>query len=89
MQLCIVLRFFCIHTVGEDYVDFGIVTLIYRGGDRQESLMEFDITILDDDVIEPTERFQIVGVPRRNIVIPIPTLTVTILDDDGGNAYCF
>lgn len=49
--------------------------------------MEFAITIINDNVDESTERFQIVGVPTQNVVIPKPILTVTILDDDGGNAY--
>lgn len=49
--------------------------------------MEFAITIINDNIDEPTERFQIVGVPTQNVLIPNPILTVTILDDDGGNAY--
>ncbi|CAI8033566.1 hypothetical protein GBAR_LOCUS18932, partial [Geodia barretti] len=40
-------------TVGEDFVDFGPILLDYRGGNRQIDVLEFQITIQDDDIPEP------------------------------------
>ena len=70
--------------VGEDFVDFGPVLLDYRGGNRRVDVLEFVITIQDDDVAEPTERFEIHGTNQQNLLFPDPFMTVTILDDDGG-----
>lgn len=69
-------------TVGEDYLDFGPIALRYRG---REDMFTFDVTILNDTIAEPIERFQIFGVGTRNLLFLDPIMTVTILDDDGGN----
>ena len=71
-------------SVGEDFVDFGPILLDYRGGNRQIDVLEFQITIQDDDIPEPTERFQIHGTNTQNLLFTDPFMTVTILDDDGG-----
>ena len=43
-------------------------------------MMEFEITIIDDNINEPIESFQIVGVATKNLYLPFPVMTVTILD---------
>ena len=71
-------------SVGEDFVDFGPILLDYFGGNRRIDVLEFQITIQDDDIPEPTERFQIHGTNTQNLLFTDPFMTVTILDDDGG-----
>ena len=66
-------------TVGTDYADFSI-NFVYRGGSKQEDMMEFEINIIDDNIMEPIERFQIVGVATKNLYFPFPVMTVTIVD---------
>ena len=69
-------------TVGTDYVSFAPVNLVYHGGSRQEDLIEFNITIIDDDIPEPIESFEISGLATRNLYFPFPVMTVTILDNE-------
>jgi len=73
-------------TVGTDYVSFAPVNLVYCGGSRQEDLIEFNITIIDD-IPEPTESFEISGLATRNLYFPFPVMTVTILDNEAGKIY--
>lgn len=68
------------YIVGEDFVDFGPVQL----NSRRTDVLEFQITIQDDTVAEPTERFEIHGVGTQNLLFSVPFMTVTILDNDGG-----
>ena len=72
---------------GADYVYFGPIKLFYRGGRRQESEVKFDITIIDDDIPEPTESFEISGLATKNLYFPFPVMTVTILDNEAGKIY--
>ena len=74
--------------MGEDFVDFGPVMLDYRGGNRRVDILEFEIIIQDDNVAEPTERFEIHGFNTQNLLFPDPFMTVTILDDDGRTFLC-
>lgn len=60
--------------------------LDYFGGNRRTGLLEFEITIVDNDIPEPTERFEIHGMGTQNLLFPNPFMTVTIIDDDGGNS---
>ena len=79
-----ILFIFVFVSVGSDYMDFGPVRLLYRGGNRREEVFAVEVTILDDSIAEPTERFEISAVGTRNMIFPISIMTVTILDDDGG-----
>ena len=65
-----------------DYVNFGPINFVYRGGNRREDLLEFQITIIDDDIMEPTERFEISGLATKNLYFPFPVMTVTIVDNE-------
>ena len=76
--------FWFFYAAGSDYVNFGPVKLFYRGGRRQENEVKFDITIIDDDINEPTESFEISSSATRNLYFPFPVMTVTIVDDDAG-----
>ena len=69
--------------MGTDYIEFGDIDLFYRGGRHKVDLVEFSVTIINDDVPEPCrERFEIHGVATRNLYFPFPYMTVTIVDDD-------
>ena len=60
--------------------------LAYRGGNRREATMTFDIIINDDSDAEDDEDFELTVTPVRNIVVLTPVIRVTILCDenDGG-----
>ena len=60
--------------------------LAYRGGNRREVTMTFNITINDDSVAEDDEDFELAVTPVRNVVVLTPVIHVTILCDgnDGG-----
>ena len=77
------------YQVGEDFADFGPVLLDYRGGNRRVEVLEFVITIKDDDIPEPPEKFRIYGENTNNLLFPFPFMTVTITDDDEGEKLCF
>lgn len=48
----------------------------------------FEIEIIDDTIIERRrESFEIVAKTTRNLYIPFPVMTVTIIDDDGKYMY--
>jgi len=63
--------------------------LVYRGGNRREVTMTFEITINDDSDAEGDEDFEITVTPVRNIVVLTPVIRVTILCDenDGGKSH--
>lgn len=71
-------------TVGEDFTHFEPVFLDYRGGNKRIEVIDFQITILDDDIAEPPERFRIYGENIQNLLFPFRFMTVTIIDDDEG-----
>ena len=71
--------------VGEDFADFDPVLLDYRGGNKRIEVLEFQITIRDDNFPEPPESFRIYGENIQNLMFPFPFLTVTITDDDEGS----
>ena len=58
--------------------------LDYLGGNRRVDLLEFQVTIVDNDIPEPAERFEIHGEGTQNLIFPNPFMTVTIIDNDGG-----
>ena len=71
------------NAVGEDFTDFGPVLLDYRGGTKKIEVLEFEITIVDDDIAEPPESFRIRGKNTLNLLFPF-SMIITITDDDEG-----
>ena len=67
---------------------FDPINLVYLGGNTQDTLASFEIEIINDAIIERLrESFEIVAEARRNLYIPFPVMTVTIIDDDGMYIY--
>lgn len=88
-MLLIIMIFHIIWTVGEDFADFGPIFLDYRGGNKKVEVLEFVVTIKDDDIAEPPETFRIYGENPHNLLFPFPFMTVTIIDDDKGSITTF
>ena len=76
-----------VYPVGEDFADFGPIFLDYRGGNRKIKVLEFVISIKDDDIPEPPEQFRIYGENTNNLLFPFRFMTVTITDDDESKKY--
>ena len=52
--------------------------LNYRGGDRQDTVISFDVQVASDSVDEPPEIFYIDVTSVRTAIIVTPRVTVTI-----------
>ena len=71
-----------------DYVVFNPINLVFLGGNTQERHATFEIEIIDDVIREDRlESFEIIIEATRNLYIPFPVMTVTIIDDEGVYAY--
>ena len=53
--------------------------LRFRGGVNQETVASTIVEILQDGVTEPTEEFILNVVPRRNVIVLTPIITVRII----------
>lgn len=63
---------------------FDPINLVYLGGNTQDTRASFEIEIINDAITERLrESFEIVAEATRNLYIPFPVMTVTIIDDDG------
>ena len=72
----------CTAFAGPDYIDPGIVNVIFPGGVSQQQV---PITICDDSLFEPTETFtgQLSGPTGQGATIGSPsTTTISIIDND-------
>ena len=69
---------------GVDYLDFGGTGFVqFAAGETTQNL---GLTLIDDTIVEPDETFSIVLTNPTGLLIPQPSLTLTILNDDEGTA---
>ena len=54
-------------------------TLRFRGGQRRETVASTIVEIAQDGIQEPTEEFILNVVPRRNVIVLTPVITVRII----------
>ena len=64
------------------------IKLTYSGGKRQISVRSITIPIVDDNIEEPEERFEVTLTPIRNVLIHNSTITIHIYDDSGKVTEC-
>ena len=73
-------------TAGEDYTHYE-TKFNFRGGIRQETLKFLYIPIIDDNIAEPRESFEVSFEPRKNLYLRNNVIKVYICDNDGGKSY--
>ena len=71
-----------IATEGSDFI-FGLYNVLFPAGVTRAA---FNVTIIEDDILEPDESFTLVidllTLPRRIVIGSSSQTTVTILNDD-------
>ena len=78
------------YTDGNDYVGIQDITLEFEAGSPEGTTVCVDISILNEDVVEPEQEFsvQLFSMDPVNIG-PNGTATVIIVDSDGEYMYNF
>ena len=67
----------------DDFVQISLRQLQFNTGDTNGATREVTVDIIDDDIIENSEDFQVKLVVVSGDTISTDTATVTITDDDG------